>query len=644
MADFRRWILALGLLVLVLGSVAPLSAQGTSTPFSCNTTVVPPRMRAEGVTELIGDILLTCTGTPLAAGTVNVTVNLPNVPVTSRLVGTASPQGTPTDALILIDEPQPTGGSCTTGPMTGCAQTPGVNLFQGTWYPSDPNSITFTGIPVVAPGTNGVTTYRMTNIRANVSVMGVGPTAFVNLLGYVSVSPSTSLPVTNAQPIVGFVSWGMAFPPNPAGSTGVYAYGAPGSALVSSSFLQCNTVPFTGIATIRFQEAFANAFKVRVASSGQNIPGLPLPQASESGFVFLGSGISFGLADYGTRLKATFTGLPAGVTLFVSNTNVCYTACTPNTTEAAILTSSDSTVDSSTVTPTFPGYVTAGSQTGTTAYTVDTTGTVTVVWEVLNSDQSLVEAFDFPVYISYTANPSQGLPTVLTTPAQVTQNFAPTIDELSTSSPNPYSMATTGPIPRFVNVHNAQGASLLTVSRCHTNLLFPYVTDFPGFDTGIAIANTALDPFNTIPSGSPANAQAGTCAVNFYGGVVSAGTFTNTATNIGVNGVISSVALNPFGGTGSTTGFIAPGQTWAFALSNNDTHFADVGFIGYAIATCEFQYAHGYAFVSDYGLRNFAASYLALVIPDTTVRLAQPNICSAYSGTSCIPTGEQLVH
>ena len=37
------------------------------------------------------------------------------------------------------------------------------------------------------------------------------------------------------------------------------------------------------------------------------------------------------------------------------------------------------------------------------------------------------------------------------------------------------------------------------------------------------------------------------------------------------------------------------------------------GFDGYMIANCNFQYAHGFAFVSDVGARNLAMGYLALV-------------------------------
>ncbi len=41
-------------------------------------------------------------------------------------------------------------------------------------------------------------------------------------------------------------------------------------------------------------------------------------------------------------------------------------------------------------------------------------------------------------------------------------------------------------------------------------MLFPYVINVNGFDTGIAIANTTTDMFGTA-------AQAGTCSLYFYG-------------------------------------------------------------------------------------------------------------------------------
>jgi hypothetical protein len=38
------------------------------------------------------------------------------------------------------------------------------------------------------------------------------------------------------------------------------------------------------------------------------------------------------------------------------------------------------------------------------------------------------------------------------------------------------------------------------------------------------------------------------------------------------------------------------------------------------IAVCGFQYAHGFAFVSDIGARNLAMGYLALIVPDPNLQ------------------------
>ena len=65
---------------------------------------VPPIIRSEGATELVGDYVMDCVGgTPTAAGkpipTVNITVTL-NAPVTSNpLLGGFN------EALLIIDEP-----------------------------------------------------------------------------------------------------------------------------------------------------------------------------------------------------------------------------------------------------------------------------------------------------------------------------------------------------------------------------------------------------------------------------------------------------------------------------------------------------------------------------------------------------------
>ena len=112
-----------------------------------------------------------------------------------------------------------------------------------------------------------------------------------------------------------------------------------------------------------------------------------------------------------------------------------------------------------------------------------------------------------------------------------------------------------------------------------TNLLFTYLTNQAGFDTGISIANTGSDPFGTT-------GQAAACTLNWYGSAF----------------------------TGSTpTPTINPGTTYVTLVSTTLNNVTG-GFSGYMIAHCNFPYAHGFAFISDLGARNLAMGYLAQTV------------------------------
>jgi hypothetical protein len=119
------------------------------------------------------------------------------------------------------------------------------------------------------------------------------------------------------------------------------------------------------------------------------------------------------------------------------------------------------------------------------------------------------------------------------------------------------------------------------VTACQTDLLFTFLTNQAGFDTGIAISNTSSDPF-----GSPN--QNGTCQLNWYG-------------------------TGPAAGTATTTSSIAAGSSYANLVSS-----LAPGFQGYMIAICNFQFGHGFAFITDgYGQpgKGLSQGYLANVIP-----------------------------
>lgn len=162
-----------------------------------------------------------------------------------------------------------------------------------------------------------------------------------------------------------------------------------------------------------------------------------------------------------------------------------------------------------------------------------------------------------------------------------------------TSTPASVSILLVGPSTGYPEYSSSQTAYTATqttsasgngvLTPCSTTLLFPYLVNGTGFDTGVAITNASTGTGNA--SISPTT---GSCSVTFYG--------------------TGAPTTNPY-----STGSVTTGTTAAFDLST-----AAPGFTGYAIAVCNFQGAHGYAFIS-YGLGStsaVAANYLAVVLQD----------------------------
>src|SRR5437868_3289062 len=96
MADFRKWLLAFAVVALLLGASAPANAQVFNpNAFVCAIAAgVPPTVRAEGISELVGDVVLQCSGgTPTPAGIAipasNITIFL-NTNITSRLMSSTT--------------------------------------------------------------------------------------------------------------------------------------------------------------------------------------------------------------------------------------------------------------------------------------------------------------------------------------------------------------------------------------------------------------------------------------------------------------------------------------------------------------------------------------------------------------------------
>ncbi len=239
--------------LLVLGA-GSLLAQ----PSACVTSATPPIVRAEGLTERIGDILLTCTGTPGNTLNANITIGL-NTNLTNRI----SSGTTLTGVVFTIDS-----GA---GPQPVLTQPLLFNLDTLAYY-----GVTMTFSP------QGQVNLDIAGIRANATQIPVG----TQIRASISVN-NAGLALTFSQVTVGtpqhglYVSYGSAL---------VCAqYGSPLPDTITFSNLMAEG---TALANTRVTEGFGDAFQ-------------PL------------SGWANFNADSGERILVEFSGLTDDARLFV---------------------------------------------------------------------------------------------------------------------------------------------------------------------------------------------------------------------------------------------------------------------------------------------------------------------------------------
>jgi hypothetical protein len=697
MADFRRWIIVLAVLAFVAftasAQVGVAAVNGSAnSAFACNATAAgTPQLRPEGFTELVGDIVISCTGgqdmqVGAAIPTTNITVYLtgPNA-ITSRYMSSNGAS----DALLIIDEagsgintgapgfgPQAPQALCTNAQQQNvggsqCGQfvgssngyqvgvstsvngtpgtTPSANVYQGKIGDFGAATVTFYAVPVMPPATTGVTrTYRITNIR--VPVVGLTGGTFTAIL---STNGPTTLPVSGTGINVGVVG----------------NLSKAGIKTVSTPFQQCIAVPVTTpklTANLIFTEGFATAFKTRVIPGGvvnaipndsrgntqyfaeatnvaapynQNIPGGlygGFAQNSESGFIFPALTTSTssgnyvaGLADYGTRLKAVFTNVPSGLTLYVSVVS-SGTAPSPvggtSVNPYAVLVSTGSGEANADNSPTATFTPVAATSTGSDglgaiALSGNSSGQYVAVWEVTNSNPSATDTLSFSAYVAYSpvsTSGAVGSATYYGLPITDLPPGGPINNVQLSLAPEPgggtFSAGTLQgtllPIPRFILSPPTNGR-FTTINLCQTTLLYPFITGAAGFDTGIAVANTSMDPFGTTN-------QTGSCKLYPYGQTIAAAG--NTAYSSSPIMGCDQIA-NPSAGTNCFP-IVPAGQVQSVLAANILTNFQ-----GYVIAICNFQYAHGYAAVTDLGLHNIFTSYLALELAPQASTCTTGNTC-----------------
>jgi hypothetical protein len=378
------------------------SAAGPSPSVICqNAASVVPTVRSEGLAEPVGDFLLACAGgTPGPSTPVEVTVTL-NTNLTSRNYGTPA---VGSEALLLIDDPAPgqinmSNGFQYNGQVLG---KPGVaagaagsgNVYIG--RQSSASSVTWSGIPFVAPGTSGGRFLRFVNLRANAAMLPPGPNP-------ISASVSTNVPVGNPTAIVAFATPGVTF---------------------SSIFASASTVNLT------FQENFATALLPRILTSGgpfsysrQDVPGEVYSSESQFTPCFSNSNCSsapessIGFANTGTELLAQLTGL-GGQAASLS---------VPNQISDAIGTEA---------------YLIVGGQpvmsTGSTSLPV-ANGTVEVLYEVAAGNASAIDTLTIPATLLNVS----GAPLAFPAQAVFAGQLAPVNNTGAASA--------TAPEPRFVS-------------------------------------------------------------------------------------------------------------------------------------------------------------------------------------------------
>jgi len=209
------------------------------------------------------------------------------------------------------------------------------------------------------------------------------------------------------------------------------------------------------------------------------------------------------------------------------------------------------------------------------------------------TDQSLVET------LSLTFNPAFTNNTLL--PVQSWYAYA-------TLSPEQAALTSTGGIvaspkyPKFAKVNlPTAGFTVLTVNANSTNFIIPYLTTELGYNTGIALANTTLDPFGDFG----AIPQDGAVVVTFY-------------PNDGTAAITYDSAVDGAVGKGMPTGVLKAGSTWTVLASEIFTKKgkpAGFAFSGYAVVVLKATNGHGVSYVSNFGGFTSASPMLVLFNP-----------------------------
>ena len=544
----------------------------------CSATAPAPLVRIEGTSELIGDIAITCENRGQGRGfepSGFLVVDL----ALSLSVGNANQSGfglgaDVTDAVLVVNEKtclastserlfSDCGANGTVqDPMLArrSSASPGLLLWSGVALP----------IPGAAIGSESARAVPLDDCVGRYGVPGgCHPTTTSVRLTNIRVNAAEAGVGSDARsgaiPIEAAVSMSSA-----GGSvvleagTLPVAYAAPGVSALARS-VQAGRLCSEGEAfgEVRVIEGFASAFK---AGAGL------LTRPGGSGWTddYFPTAAGAAARPSQTRLRIGFSGLPEGISIAAPVAPVCASEGAASGLRLGLVQGASASG--------LGGTVVSDGLARDVPLTMSEAAEAYAVYQVLAADPSAQEE----CRIQFRVNPSA-------TDGPAIRGGRVTVDaSLAPLGPT----ASTGPLgegPRFVAPERVPRPSF-PVGECGTTLFFPFVTNQTTFDTAVVLVNTSADPLGT-------RYQPGSCALTFHGA--------------GLEAEQPPTFRRMFE--------IDAGEQVAFRLSSgNAARGVDPlpDFQGYLVAQCSFQYAHGFAFVTEQvgGASVLAQGYLAEVV------------------------------
>jgi uncharacterized protein (TIGR03437 family) len=380
------------LLMALMASALPSWAQSALT---CSASMTQASLRKESVAELLGDLILDCKGGASAGERLEILI-ASNVPITSRdLPSTINPTWGFVDALLLVDDPEPSRQvPCVFAAGASACSSSGSNVFQGRRIQE--NMIAFQSVALSQPDDRGARRLRIVNLRGDVTKLTEAASQVkVNVLMF---SNGRAVPTDRDTFTLD--------PPEAAcqfslrTDTGEEVSPKQPALVVPRNQLPTwRPEPLRGF-LLKFTEGTKHGLRRRNFGSNagdatmtisQDVPGVAY--GTESGFYNARfpdtNGLSVaGRADFGDRLRVQFTGVPKGVGIWVTARDLAPTA---GAAPRALLTYTDGARISE--------FARVFPELGDYAQLYVDNGTTTATWEIVSADPEVVESLVFSVAI-----------------------------------------------------------------------------------------------------------------------------------------------------------------------------------------------------------------------------------------------------